>query len=173
MTPQELTQLAGPVCRWWPPFLTLATVPALLASSGRAEAAELYRPRRCASRDQAQYILRRLFGQLRRQLERVAPRAGRVSAWSGYQDEGCHYSAADRTAKDRFVYRALARFVPGARVLDVGANLGRHSRIAAQGKTSCRWSWTWPSPVPVWVGEMPSAGPFWNARRAGLTWCCC
>jgi SAM-dependent methyltransferase len=132
MTPQELTLLAGPVCRWWPPFLTLATVPALLASSGRAEAAELYRPRRCASRDQAQYILRRLFGQLRRQLERVAPRAGRVSAWSGYQDEGCHYSAADRTAKDRFVYRALARFVPGARVLDVGANLGRHSRIAAQ-----------------------------------------
>lgn len=132
MTPQEMTRLAGPVCRWAPPFLTLATLPAMLARSGRAEAADLYRARRSSSQEQAEFILRRRFGQLRRQLERVAPRTGQVSAWSSYQAGGCHYSAGDRTVKDMFVDRVLARFAPGSRVLDVGANLGRYSRMAAQ-----------------------------------------
>ena len=132
MTPQEMTRLAGPVCRWAPPFLTLATLPAMLARSGRAEAADLYRPRRSSSQEQAEFILRRRFGQLRKQLERVGPRTGQASAWSSYQAEGCHYSARDRTVKDMFVDRVLARFAPGARLLDVGANLGRYSRKAAQ-----------------------------------------
>ena len=132
MTPQEMTQLAGPVCRWAPPFLTLATLPAMLARSGRAEAPELYRARACSSQEQAEFILRRRFGQLRRQLERAAPRIGRSSAWSSYQAEDCHYSAEDRAVKDRFVDRVLARLAAGGKVLDVGANLGRYSRKAAQ-----------------------------------------
>jgi hypothetical protein len=28
ITPQEMTLLAGPVCRWAPPYLSLATMPA-------------------------------------------------------------------------------------------------------------------------------------------------
>ena len=132
ITPQEMIRLAGPVCRWAPPYLTLATLPAMLALSGRAESTNLYRARRSSSKEQAEYILRRRFRQLRRQLERVAPRSGQVSAWSSYQADGCHYSAEDREMKDAFVERALGSLATGARVLDVGANLGRYSRMAAQ-----------------------------------------
>jgi SAM-dependent methyltransferase len=132
LTPQEMTRLAGPLCRWAPPYLTLATLPALLARSARAEAADLYKARPSSSKEKAAYILRRRFDQLRRQLERAAPRAGRTSAWSSYQADGCYYSHRDQTVKSDFVERVLCRCAPGGRVLDVGANLGRYSRKAAQ-----------------------------------------
>ena len=51
ITPQEMTRLAGPVWRWTPPYLSLATLPAVLARSERAEAPDLYRPRRTSSRE--------------------------------------------------------------------------------------------------------------------------
>ncbi|MFB3778501.1 MAG: class I SAM-dependent methyltransferase [Bryobacteraceae bacterium] len=131
ITPQEMNLLAGPVWRWLPPYLGLAALPATLARSRRTEAADLYQVRRSSSPEEAEFILRRQFGRLRRQLERVAPRNGQTSTWSSYQAEGCHYGAEDLALKDRFVATALDRLAPGGRVLDVGANLGRYSWMAA------------------------------------------
>lgn len=57
------------------------------------------------------------------------------SHWSGYQ-ETCSYSAADREAKQRFVDAALAAAGDPRLVLDLGANDGTYSRIAARHATN-------------------------------------
>lgn len=130
--PEELAAWAGPLRKWLPPFLGLCTLPALLNRSGRVSQDGFYRPRQAAGAAQARFILERRLKGLRRQLERVAPAAGRRSVWSRYQGEECHYAAADLAAKDEFVRAALERLKPASRVLDVGANLGRYSLMAAE-----------------------------------------
>ncbi|MEH1167316.1 methyltransferase domain-containing protein [Micromonospora sp. CPCC 205539] len=54
-----------------------------------------------------------------------------VSHWSDYQ-RTCGYSAQDRAAKERFVTAALTAGARPRRVLDLGANDGRYSRLAAE-----------------------------------------
>lgn len=53
------------------------------------------------------------------------------SHWAGYQ-QTCTYSAADREVKQRFVDAALAAAGGPRLVLDLGANDGTYSRIAAR-----------------------------------------
>ncbi|GAB3978074.1 class I SAM-dependent methyltransferase [Plantactinospora veratri] len=53
-----------------------------------------------------------------------------ASHWSGYR-ETCTYSGADREAKERFVTEALAEANRSRLVLDLGANDGTYSRLAA------------------------------------------
>jgi len=53
------------------------------------------------------------------------------SHWSGYQ-ETCSYSAGDRDRKERFVEAALAEAGRPGLVLDLGANDGTYSRLAAR-----------------------------------------
>ncbi|MFY1670885.1 class I SAM-dependent methyltransferase [Plantactinospora sp. WMMB334] len=53
------------------------------------------------------------------------------SHWSGYR-ETCTYSDADREAKERFVAEALAEGDRSRLVLDLGANDGTYSRLAAR-----------------------------------------
>lgn len=52
------------------------------------------------------------------------------SHWADYQ-RTCGYSAQDRTAKEQFVAAALTAGVRPRLVLDLGANDGRYSRLAA------------------------------------------
>ncbi len=130
--PEELASWAGPIRRWLPPFLTLATLPARLGRAPRVETEEFYAPRKARSPAQARFILERTFKGLRRRLESLAAKAAARSGWSGYQAEACHYAPEDLKAKDDFVRRALAALPAGSRVLDIGANLGRYSRMAAQ-----------------------------------------
>ncbi|RIV41341.1 class I SAM-dependent methyltransferase [Micromonospora radicis] len=62
-----------------------------------------------------------------RRLEHEPP----ASHWVDYQ-RTCGYSEADRAAKERFVTAALTSAGRGRLVLDLGANDGRYSRIAAR-----------------------------------------
>ena len=55
----------------------------------------------------------------------------RTSRWSGYTQTAHHYQSKDHEGKQAFVRSTLERIRP-ARVLDVGANTGVYSRIAAE-----------------------------------------
>lgn len=130
--PEELTAWAGPLRKWLPPFLGLCTLPSLLNGSGRVAEADFYRPRQAASAEQARFILDRRLRGLRKKLEALAPGTSRRSTWSTYQGADCHYAAEDLEVKDRFVREALERLPAGSRVLDIGANLGKYSLMAAE-----------------------------------------
>ena len=71
-----------------------------------------------------------LFRGLRRQLGRLKPRRVR-SHWSAYQENREHYTEAQMAVKKDFVHRILSAARPSA-VLDVGANTGEFSAIAAR-----------------------------------------
>jgi SAM-dependent methyltransferase len=55
----------------------------------------------------------------------------RKSRWSDYTKTASHYDNADHDAKKAFVRSALER-IQAAHVLDVGANTGLYSRLAAE-----------------------------------------
>jgi SAM-dependent methyltransferase len=107
--------------------LTLASFPTWFA--GRAEAdASLYRPRP-TDPEKASFTLAVTFRGLRRQLQRLSS-TGRASRWSNYLDTQTHYTPEQFAAKESFVTSALREFHP-PRVLDVGANTGHFSELAA------------------------------------------
>ena len=72
-----------------------------------------------------------LYRSLRRQLKSVAPKPAANSTWSGYLDHKSLYTPAQLAQKERFVEEALELARP-RRVLDVGANEGRFSFLAAE-----------------------------------------
>jgi SAM-dependent methyltransferase len=86
--------------------------------------------------------LRGNLGQLRRHLRRIEQRMGRrrmASRWSGYASSADHYSGVDQELKRRFVQETLTAVAP-RRVLDLGANSGVYSHIAADcGATVVAW----------------------------------
>ena len=109
------------------PGLTLASFPTWFAR--RAESApDLYRPR-LTDPAKASFTLGVTLRTLRRQLERLSS-AHRASAWSKYLDTQTHYTAEQFAAKESFVSSVLQEFHP-RRVLDVGANTGHFSELAA------------------------------------------
>ncbi len=125
---EEVYRMCRPLQRLQPPFLTLVSLPAWLASKGEDRA--IYRRPPLADPEKARFIVRALLGRLRRALEKLAPRAGKNSVWSGYM--GSHsYTEAAFQAKRDFVEAALREIQP-RRVLDVGANTGHFSRLAAR-----------------------------------------
>lgn len=113
--------------RLTPPGLTLASIPTWFASRAEADPG-LYRPRPTAP-EKASFTLAAMFRGLRRQLRRLSS-SHRVSNWSKYLDTQTHYSAEQFSAKESFVTAVLREFQP-RRVLDVGANTGHFSEIAA------------------------------------------
>lgn len=124
----EVYRFCGPVQRFLPPFLTLVTLPNWL--SRKVSDNSLYREHRVADPEKARFILDALFNRLRRALERVAPPVDTNSVWSGYM--GSHsYTDENFRAKEAFVRAALAEFQT-RRVLDVGANTGHFSVMAAE-----------------------------------------
>lgn len=129
--PEEAYRWAGPLRRWFPPFLTLATIPVWLSASRNCADAGVYRKRRFQDAERAQFVLRGLFGRLRRILSRLAPEEDRSSRWSGYMEQGVSYSTTQLAAKAEFVERTLEEFRPGW-VLDAGANTGYFSAVAAR-----------------------------------------
>ncbi len=110
------------------PALTLVSIPTWL--SNRAESdASLYRPRP-TDPERAQFTLSAMFRSLRRQLHRVASSTRKNSHWSKYLDTQTHYNAEQLAAKESFVAEVLREFHP-RRVLDIGANTGHFSELAA------------------------------------------
>lgn len=79
----------------------------------------------------AMHVLRGSLATLGRQTRRAA--GGQASSdWSRYTATLTHYSEAERAAKRAWVATRLTELAP-ARVLDVGANTGEFSRLAAEG----------------------------------------
>jgi SAM-dependent methyltransferase len=77
----------------------------------------------------ATHLLQKRIARLVRQIQNAAGRHG-DSQWSRYEQSANHYQAADVEEKQQFVRRALARCQP-KRVLDIGANTGTYSLLAA------------------------------------------
>jgi len=118
--------------RWLKPGLwRTVALPAALAA--RAAAGNAVPPAmQTSSEKQAQYILGRALDGLERQLEkRVAQLAVRSSHWHAYTVTRAHYGDADIATKRAFVAEAVAGAQPG-RTLDIGANTGEFSEIAAR-----------------------------------------
>jgi len=78
----------------------------------------------------AKHILHKRLARLGKQVRRAA-NTTRSTEWSEYQAQASHYSSADKEDKQRFVRRVLKQCGPG-RVLDIGANTGTYSLLAAE-----------------------------------------
>ena len=75
------------------------------------------------------HILKRTLANLRRSTEAAMPEAA-GSAWAEYTQTSTHYTTADSAAKHTWVGGVLERLRP-ASVLDIGANTGEYSVLAA------------------------------------------
>jgi len=129
LEPEHISALAGPIRRWFPPFLTNSTLPTLLNRRAERCGEALYYPRRTSSAEQARFVLERTFRRLRCSLRHATRGANPHSIWTGYHGAACHYSERDRKAKRDFVNQVLAETRP-TRVLDLGANEGEYSLMA-------------------------------------------
>ncbi len=119
--PQRLSGSA-----FWP-----VTLPAWLGKRSGGESQPAPKPQ---DPELAQHILARTFASLRRRTRNAIPRTA-DSEWAGYQSNLSHYSAADEQQKHAWVEQVVAEFHP-ATVLDIGANTGEYSRLAARSGAS-------------------------------------
>ena len=107
---------------FWP-----ITLPAWLE---RRKGAETKQPaKRTMAPDAATHVLKGTLKGLRKRTERAMSKVTR-SEWSEYQSTLTHYTAEESAAKQAWVEQALEEARPN-RVLDVGANTGEYSALAA------------------------------------------
>jgi SAM-dependent methyltransferase len=135
--PSDLYPFLSPLQRWRQPFRSLITLPYLLDKrrSGSAAPASPHLKQRP---EVAEAVLRRNLRSLRRTLHRLEPEQ-RDSRWSKYPESADHYTGDDHQQKQAFVRRALSTVQP-THVLDLGANTGVYSRLAAgMGATVVAW----------------------------------
>jgi SAM-dependent methyltransferase len=132
LDPETVYQWSGPLQLLRPPFLGLVSLPRWL--SGRAQSNDIYQVKPAASAEQATYILRGLLNRAHKQLDSVAP-GNTASTWTGYLDHKSLYSPSQLAQKERFVQEALD-FAKPRRMLDVGANEGHFSLMAAHAGAS-------------------------------------
>jgi SAM-dependent methyltransferase len=125
--PADLAPYLSRWQRWWEPFRSLVTLPLMLEKSGGRSAPDT---RVRQNPEVALAVLRRNLSALRRHLRRLDPRE-RESRWSSYARSAHHYTDEDQKLKRRFVRDALTAARP-RQVLDLGANSGVYSRIAAE-----------------------------------------
>jgi SAM-dependent methyltransferase len=115
----------------WPQRLSRAalfpiTLPALLERRSGDRPAQ---PAAAKDPGLALHILRRTLKSLRAHTRRAVPRSA-ASDWSDYTATLTHYTAEESAAKLAFVRAALEELQP-AWVLDIGANTGEFSALAA------------------------------------------
>ncbi len=143
--------------RWRSPMRPLVTIPLLLEGGFFQKNARIktYRPE--APEDVSAALLRRTLRKARKLLDQLHSRP-HTSRWSGYTETAAHYEAKDHAAKKDFVRRSLDGTRP-ARVLDVGANTGVYSRIAAGAGAD----------VVAWDSDVGATDINWEiARREGM-----
>jgi SAM-dependent methyltransferase len=141
--------------RWTSPLRSLITVPYLLESRGKGTSSRPHTLRQ--SPEIATEVLGGNLRSFARTLRKLAPNA-RDSRWTAYQVAADHYTGDERQQKQAFVERAMEKLRPAA-VLDIGANTGHYSRIAARAGAL----------VVAWDTDVPSSDANWNeARKAGL-----
>ena len=131
LEPEEVHRMCGGLRRLAPQFLSLVTLPTWLGGRVNPDDTALYEKKLLGDASQAAYVLRSLLRRLQRTLKRLEPRPGRKSAWSDYATASSHYTSEHAAAKRTFVEAAMKEFRP-RQVLDVGANTGDFSRLAAE-----------------------------------------
>ena len=131
LEPREIYRLCSPLKRLSSPIFSLVSAPTWLTATARKAGKGLFRQQRLADVEKAAYILDSCLKQLGRALEAVKPPVRNDSVWSDYMEVHT-YSPEAFAAKERFIGSVLNEFKP-ARVLDVGANTGHFSVLAAQG----------------------------------------
>ncbi len=122
----------------WPQRLSPAvfwpiTLPALLERRGDAGAAKAALKQPARDPEIAIDLLRRTFRGLRKRTRNAVPAGGNSaeSNWSDYKvTRSTHYTEAEAAHKHASVQAILEELRP-ARVLDIGANTGEHSTLAA------------------------------------------
>jgi SAM-dependent methyltransferase len=151
--PADLAPFLPLIRRWRSPLLSLVTLPLLLEN--RSDSG-FRRPR--LSEEAAAFAVRHLLRSTRKSLRALAPSL-RASRWSRYIETASHYDSADHAAKQRFVRSTLDAIRP-VRVLDVGANSGMYSPIAAEHGAS----------VVAWDSDVQASELNWRtAQGEGLS----
>jgi hypothetical protein len=150
--PADLAPYLPLLHRWRSPLRSLVTLPLLLEKKTHGE---VQRPQ--VSEELSAFAIRRLLRSTRKTLHSLAPSA-RESRWSEYTQTAGHYKSSDHETKQAFVRSALESIRP-ARVLDVGANTGVYSRIAAESGAN----------VVAWDTDVQAADLNWQiAQREKL-----
>lgn len=127
--PRTVYRALRPWQRLYPDLLDVVTIASLLEKPGAGNSQPAKRMAR-VDPELATHILNKRLARLERKIRHVTPR-GERSAWSEYAQTAIHYSAADIEAKHQFVRSVLEQCRP-ARVLDIGANTGTYSLLAAE-----------------------------------------
>jgi SAM-dependent methyltransferase len=127
--PADLYSYLSLVQRWSRPFCSLVTLPCLLERRKQGANATISGHSWKQSPEIATATLRRTLRGLKKTLHSLLP-AKRRTRWSDYPQNANHYYEEDHAAKQEFVRHALSLAQPKA-VLDLGANTGVYSRIAA------------------------------------------
>jgi SAM-dependent methyltransferase len=131
--PGELYRALPKWRRLDPGLLDVVTLAALLehkgggSKTGKPQQAE--KPNSSTHPDLAAHILQKRLARLGKQIRQAAAGNGK-SQWSRYEQTATHYQPADTDSKQEFVRTVLERLKP-AQVLDIGANTGTYSLLAA------------------------------------------
>jgi SAM-dependent methyltransferase len=128
--PADLYPHLSTLQRWTKPLRSLVTMPYLLEKRKSVANGTLSNHNWRQQQEAATGILRRNLRLLRKTLRSLSPQ-NHTSRWSDYPESADHYSSEDHDAKQSFVRSALQSAHPST-VLDLGANTGSYSRIAAK-----------------------------------------
>ncbi len=150
--PADLYPYLSSVERWSAPLRSLVTLPYLLETRKRGAGA----PSRLQQEPEiAVAVLERNLRSFGNTLRALQPK-GRDSRWSEYHAAADHYSEDERRRKQEFVDRTLRLLRPES-VLDIGANTGQYSRIAAAAGAR----------VVAWDTDAASSDRNWREARDG------
>ena len=132
LEPSTLYRMSSWPRRLLPPFLLLVTLPVWLGSLVKNVDSAIYRQALQMEPPRARQVLLALF----RRLERSLPLPGKRksilrSHWASYMNDIGHYSESDFKRKEEFVQKVIMATRPKT-VLDIGANTGHFSRMAAE-----------------------------------------
>ncbi len=145
--PEEFYRLLPVTARLRPKYLSLVSMPVWLGQKGLGDKGKsarqkddrsIYQPHRVDDKEKAAYILRSMLLGLRKSLDRFAP-IQRQSRWSEYMAADCSYTREQFAEKEAFVAQVLnddLHDFPPKQVLDVGANTGHFSAMAARAAAS-------------------------------------
>lgn len=128
--PAQIADALGPLRRLSPKLLWPVTLPAWL--DRKQSSAAKPQPAPAALQRNPEFARQMLLKNLRRLGKQIdgASSTEKSSRWSEYTSTAVHYSAEDHAKKKEFVERVLRDMQP-ATVLDVGANTGTYSMLAA------------------------------------------
>jgi SAM-dependent methyltransferase len=128
--PSTIYHALQPWQRFRPDLLDVVTLATLFENSAGKGGKPKPRKLPSTNPELVMHILHKRIARLGKQI-RSTSRSERHSKWSEYTQSASHYRPADTDSKQQFVKSVLERCRPG-RVLDIGANTGTYSLMAAE-----------------------------------------